>query len=953
MNWRPTFNWIKKFGLGRILLLPAIGLALAAATPAAGQPTLFPVVETKLTNGLRILTLEDHDCPIAEVEVWYHVGSADEPPVKQGFAHLFEHLMFRGTDRLGPTDHFDLLQSVGGHCNAYTAFDQTCYHESLPARQLELAFWLESERMAFLTVDATGFTTERKVVEEELRMYLKEPYGDLQAPALTALFGEQAYAHSPAGSIHDLRLATPPDVHSWWVNWYTPNNATLVVVGDVQAGQVKALAEKYFGWIPPVPPPARHILKVTPFESARAVVLKSENAPAPITGLVWRTVPLGDPDQLPLELLATILGGGESSRLYRRLVTDERMAVAALARPFSLERGGVFAAGAVLSPLGGDTQKALAAIKSELERLRAHGVTEEELEKARNQTVSELVLGAQTDEGKAQLIGQAAVLGAGLDELNARLERLRQLTTEDLLRAARTYLDPEHALTVTVPSSGLMGQLGRFLLGARATDEGTPAPFDTNVVLRGRPGVVRPAALPAHAPIAEGNSPLPNPTVYEDRLANGLRVLIAPRTNTPAVHLVLALPFGSCVEEKVGATAMTLALVTKATAQHDEKALAEELGLYAIELSGSADLDNCRIQATCLSEHSERAFSLLAEAATTPTFPQAAFKTALSQAMTELTMADNMPSTVADREFRRRFYAGHPYGREVSGQTADLNALRREDLVAHWRRVARPEQATLIITGALPHEQALALSEHFFGAWQGQDRSDLKTPAPAPYAEATHILLVDWPGAQQSEIRVGCPGLVETDPDKPVADLVGEYFGGSFGGRLNKAIRVANGGTYGAQGGFHASRLAGSFSIHTFTKTASSAETLRTVLAQIRDLTNRPPAPAELSLHQRYFLGSAAGRLETPEDMAGQLERDSLAGLPLDQMQRACKAMAAADATQCQALVHRLVDPARMLIVVVGDAKRIANELQSIAPVTVLDRDGKETKNKADAPAVQ
>jgi zinc protease len=797
-------------------------------------------------------------------------------------------------------------------------------------------------------VDGTGFITERNVVEEELRMYLNMPYGDLQAPGLTAVFGQHAYAHSPAGSIHDLRSATPPDVHQWWVSWYTPNNATLVVVGDVQPEAVKSLAEKYFGWIPSVPEPARRIPKVTPFEVPRSVVLRSENAPAPITGMVWRTVPEGHPDELALELLATIFGGGESSRLYRRLVTDDHLAVSALAAPFGLERGGIFAAGAVLSPIGGDTQSVLAAVKSELERLRAEGVSQEELEKARNQALSELVLGAETVNGKAQLIGRAAVLGAGMDELNARVERVRRLTREDLQKAARTYLDPEHALTVTVPASGLLGQLGRLLLGGQhRTEEAAPVPFDTNVVLRGREGVVRPAKLPAHPPIAEGNSPMPNPIVHGHRLANGLRVLIAPKTNAPAVHIVLALPFGSCVEEKVGAASMTLTMVTKATVEHDEKSLAEELGRYAIELSGSADADNNRIQATCLSEHAERAFALLAEASTTPTFPEAAFQTAIRQALTGLTVVDSTPSAVADREFRRHFYSGHPYGREISGQAADLTALRREDLVAFWRRVARPERATLIITGALKHAEALALSERFFGTWQGQENSDVNAPIPTAYAEPTHILLVDWPGAEQSEIRVGCPGLVQTDPEEPIAELVGEYFGGSFGGRLNKAIRVANGGTYGAQGGFHANRLAGSFSIHTFTKTPSSAETLRLVLAQIQDLTNRPPDSVELSMHQRYFLGSAAGRFETPEEIGAQLEHNSLAGLPLDNMQRTCKAIAGADASQCQKLIHRLIDPKHMLIVVVGDATRITQDLQSLAPVTVLDRNGKETNTKA------
>ncbi len=934
-------------------LIPTVGLRLCLRSlflwvclttieALADEAKLFPVVETRLTNGLRILTLEDHHCPIVAVQVWYHVGSADEPELKQGFAHLFEHLMFRGTDRLGPTDHFDLIQSVGGHCNAHTEFDTTVYENSLPAQQLELALWLESERMGFLTVDATGFNTERKVVEEELRMYLNNPYGDLQAPGLAAIFGNGVYAHSPAGSIHDLRLATPADVHEWWKRWYVPNNATLVVVGDVQAANVQTLAEKYFGWIPPVPQAERHITNAAPYEAAKSVTLKSQNAPAPLSAFVWRTVPEGNPDSLPLELAGTILGGGESSRLHRKLVNDDKLAVEAMAVPFGLERGGIFAAAAVQSPLGGDAAKAKAAIQGELERLRKDGVTAEELEKARNQAVNELVIGAETDEGKAALIGQAAVKGAGLDELNARLDRLRHLTREDLQKAVNTYLDPQRALTVNVPSSGLLDQLGKMLLGApKKTDDIAPVSFDTNIVLRGRPGVVRPADLPLHAPVAEGNSPMPTPDVREHRLANGLRVLIAPRTNTPAVNIILALPFGSCVETKNGAASMTMALLTKGTAKHDEKSMTEELGRYAIEMSGSADVDDSSLTARCLNENAERAMSLLAEAATTPTFPEDAFKTAVTQTATGLAVSDSTPASVVGREFRHYLYPGHAYGREVSGDAADVAALRRDDLVAHWKRVARPESAALIITGDLPEEKAIALSEKFFSAWKSQDESEITVAPPPKYSEGTRILLVDWPGAGQSEIRAGCPGMTATDTNLPVAKLVGEYFGGSFGGRLNKAIRVANGGTYGAQGGFNAGRLAGSFVVHTFTKTPSTADTLRMVLAQIQELTNRPPDKAELAQSQRYFLGSAAARLETSEQEAGEIERDVLSGLPLDNMQRTFKIIAGSDAAACQALIHRYVDANQLLIVVVGDASKIANDLQSIAPVIILDKSGK------------
>jgi len=345
--------------LGILGLVPKTNGALAATAAS----TLFPVTEIRLTNGLQILTLEDHSSPLVAVQVWYHVGSADEPVGKHGFAHLFEHMMFRGTDRLGPTDHFDLLHSVGGDCNAYTAFDETCYHETLPADQLELAFWLESERMGFLTVDGPGFNTERKVVEEERRLDLSLPYGEVADKGPPLIFGQHPYGHDPLGTFRDLRQAKPSDVHAWWASHYTPNNATLVIVGDVKTERVRIMCERYFGWMPSMPQESRNIPMLGAWEVPQEITLNLANAPAPGAGIVWRTASEGDPDALALDLLATILGGdavatiqggANSSRLYRRLVVEEpprrdgngaavhRVACRCVwgrSRPFSIRRG--------------------------------------------------------------------------------------------------------------------------------------------------------------------------------------------------------------------------------------------------------------------------------------------------------------------------------------------------------------------------------------------------------------------------------------------------------------------------------------------------------------------------------------------------------------------------------------------------------------------------------------
>jgi zinc protease len=809
--------------------------------------------------------------------------------------------------------------------------------------------------MAFLTVDRDGFSTERKVVEEERRLDLNLPYGELADKGPPLMFGQDPYGHNPLGTFRDLRKATLADVHSWWVRWYTPNNATLVVVGDVKPRRVRALCERYFGWIPPVARPARNLPELAAWDRPQQIMLDLANAPAPGVGLVWRTVPEGHPDALALDVLAMIVGGdpfatiggsGNSSRLYRRLVAEDHLAVMAGAIQFGFARAGLMGAGAALSPLGGDTARVTSVLRSEMERLRDEGATDAEVEKARNQLIQQLVLQAQTVEGKASLIGRAAVVGRGVAELNSRLERLRSITRADLQRAAQLYLAPQQAMAITVPGSSIWDQLGRLFFGNRKAEEAAPIELADETVVRGRPGVIRPAQRPLHPPIAEAGSSIPNPTIHEHRLANGLRVLVGPNSSGSLVQAVLALPFGSWAEQKPGATELALALLAQGTQKHDEEAFAEALNRYGIAFSGVASHDDSRIQMTCLQEHAERAFELLGEAVTQPTFAEPSFRTVVAQKLTELNLTDSATVMVATREFERHLFGNHPYGRRVSGEAAELSALRRDDIEAQWRRIARPEKATLIIAGPLSDKRALALAERFFTGWHGSAESALAPlPPPAPdKPKKTRILLVDWPGAGQSQICIGGLGISNRDPQKPIASLVGSYFGGTFGSRLMKAIRVEKGATYGALGRFEANRFSGTFKVQTFTKTGSTAETVRSVLAEIRRLIQQPPTSEELSSHKRYFLGSAAARFETPEQIASSLAHDVLNELPLDYFQRSLTAIASADAAQCSALVRRVVDPDHLLIIVVADAVAVSRDLEAIAPVTVLDREGKEIR---------
>ncbi|MHC4406665.1 MAG: M16 family metallopeptidase, partial [Planctomycetota bacterium] len=325
---------------------------VVASAEAQSDAPAYDYRQFELPNGLRVITLEDHSCPIVSVQVWYHVGSKNEDPERQGFAHMFEHMMFRGTDRLGPTDHFDLIRRTGGTTNGYTNFYTTVYLETLPANQLELALWLEAERMALLRIDQESFETERKVVEEERRLGLNRPFGTMMEKTMAEMFKVHPYRWTPIGNIPHLRAAKVGELRDFWNRYYVPNNATLIVVGDVTHEQVRRSAKEYLGWIPRVEDPPRVTVREPLAGEKRSATIREKNAPVPVVMVAYRAVPVAHDDSVPLELLGTILAGGQSSRLYRDLVAENQLAVAAQAMNFSLEQDGMFALYAVMGPTG-------------------------------------------------------------------------------------------------------------------------------------------------------------------------------------------------------------------------------------------------------------------------------------------------------------------------------------------------------------------------------------------------------------------------------------------------------------------------------------------------------------------------------------------------------------------------------------------------------------------------
>lgn len=924
-----------------------LGLLICAATSRAEDAApLYDFREQQLENGLRVITLEDFSCPIVAVHLWYHVGSKDENPQRNGFAHMFEHMMFRGTDRLGPTDHFDLIRRVGGDCNAFTAFDNTTYIQTFPSNQLELVLWLEAERMSFLKIDQTAFDTERKVVEEERRLGLNQPYGNVPEQALTQIFTQHPYRWLPIGNIAHLRAASVQELRDFWTTYYVPNNATLVIVGAVKNDDAQALARKYFSWIPRYPDPARVTVRDALPSAPKVIKLSAENAPAPVVGLAWRTVEQKHPDGPALQMLATILGGGDSSRLYRKIVAEQGAAAFTVAGAFSLEQDGLIGAGAVLNPFGGDAKEVMETIRGEVTRLRDELVSEQELEKARNGKLSEIVAESLTVTSKALALGQAAVLEGDTSRVNRKLADVRAVTREDIQRVARQYMSPESVHEVMIERN-LLGSLASMLGGKRSAEENAPitAAPETSPPAPGRPGLTRPDGYAAQAPLAQARPANPIPEKQSATLANGLKVIVVPNHEAPYVTIELGLRTGAWTDEQPGAASMALGMLTRGTEKKSEAQLAEEMEHYAIQLGGAAGIDNSSVSASCVSDHAERAVTLLAEVIRTPSFPDSEFQKLRTQTRTGLAIQTETPAYQAGREFRKRLYGEHPYARTVTGEPSELDQLEVEDAQAWWRKNARPDLGALVFAGDISFDAALKLAKENFESWTPEGTApNPALPAPPPPAP-TRIYLVDRP-VQQCEIRAGHLAFTRDHGDYFPSRVLNGYFGGAFSSRLNEKIRVEKGLTYGARGGFDSSRLLGKFEVSTFSKVESAAQTVGVILDELKRVRDEPPSEKELVHTRDYIIGSFAGARETPQAVADDLWLLESQGLPADYFETMLKAVAATSAEDCARIARENVKLDQLVVVVVGPAGKLQSELEKLAPVTLVA--GAESDPQAD-----
>src|SRR3984885_11613173 len=459
-------NWVR--AASTIFL--AAGIAAALAMPLAAQgkaaseadrPPKLNFTTHELSNGLKVILLENHEVPVIDLQIWYHVGGKDELPGHTGFAHLFEHLMFKGSAHVGPDEHSRIIEAVGGFDNAETNDDSTDFFETFPSQYLERVLWLEADRMGSLNVDDANFKSERQVVEEERRVRVdNQPYGSIEEDLRAAAFTVHGYHHTPIGSIADLDKATLEDVRAFFNTYYKPNNATLVIVGDFNSDQALTWTKKYFEGIPASAGPIPRPNKPEPPQTAEREVSKSyTNTPLPAVVIGYKIPARYSPDSYPLDLASNILAGGESSRLYQALVYKDQIAVQSAGFGNFTEDPNLFWAYAIMNQ-GHTAEEGEKSLVGVLDGLKTAPVEAGELEKAKNQEISGYVLGRDTDEQKAVALASAAVIGKDPGLANTELDHYLTASAADVQRVAKDYFQSAHAtvLIVTPAAPGAPGQ---------------------------------------------------------------------------------------------------------------------------------------------------------------------------------------------------------------------------------------------------------------------------------------------------------------------------------------------------------------------------------------------------------------------------------------------------------------------------------------------------------------
>jgi zinc protease len=916
------------------LAVAAAGLLLAG-TAARGDERAPQVPDLKvetysLPNGLEVILHEDHTTPVVAVDIWYKVGSKNEKVGRTGFAHLFEHLMFQGSQH-HDDEYFGPLEKIGADLNGSTGTDRTNYYEVVPSNALELALWLESDRMGFLVpaLSQAKLDNQRDVVKNERRQRVDNvPYGQSHEKLLEALYPEgHPYHHSVIGSMADLSAASLEDVSSFFRTYYSPNNASLCIAGDFDPAEAKRLVEKYFGPLPRGPEVAKIKPQVPKLDKSKHITM-TDRVSLPRVDLVWPTGPRGDAEEQALDLLSIILGGsGKESRLFRALMYDRQLAARVAAGHPASELAGEFTV--TISARPGQTLDDLVKIAdAEIDRLKADGPTDAEVLKAQNTQESELIVGLQSMQRVGDFLNAYNVEFGDPLAYKAEMVRLFKVTPADVKRVAREYLTDARVRIDVVPGPPTERA------AEVEVDRSKQAPIESPKVAEVKDTFDR-SAEPRLGPPPKFTPP----AVARRRLSNGLEVLVAERHELPILTLNLVVKGGEGLVPagKDGLASMTAALLTEGTASLDSLGLAGALSEIGATINARGSLESTTVSLTTLTKHTARALDLYADVLLHPSFPQKELDRLRVQRLAALRARLDRAEGISGVVFPQLLYGkDHPYGRPDLGTPRTVEAMSRDDVVAFHKKLFLPNNATLIVVGDTTPEAITAALEKELSSWKPGEAPRYVVPEP-PTAKGVTVFLVDKPSAAQSVLAAGLVGPPRSTPDYFPLTVMNAVLGGQFSSRLNLNLREEKGFTYGARTHFAFRIGPGPFDAGCSVATKDTAAALAEMVKELTDITGpRPVTDPELAFAKENLIKGFPGEFETTFDVAGTLASMVVYKLPDDYYLTYQKNVEAVTRDDVNRVARQYIDPTRLTILVVGDRAQVEPQLRSLPFAKVI-----------------
>ena len=911
---------------------PAVALAPAgpAPVPALVQQVAIPHETFQLANGLTVLVHEDRKAPIVAVSTWYNVGSKDEPKGKTGFAHLFEHLMFNGSENL-PGDFFEYLQQIGAtDYNGTTSFDRTNYFQNVPTGALERALFMESDRMGYLlgAVTQAKLDNQRGVVQNEKRQGDNQPGGLVFYEILNNLFPEgHPYRHTPIGSMADLDSASLADVKAWFRDNYGPNNAVLVLAGDIDAATARPLVEKYFGEIGrgPVNVPADASIPV--LAAPKTVVMKDRVAAVSVQRY-WPMPGILDRQLVALDIAGSVLGGLASSRLDNVLVRDEKIAVGVTAGNIPFQRVGVFTATATAKP-GVDPALVERRLDEIIRQFIAEGPTDDEVRRAATSEVAGRIRGLEQVGGfggKAVALAEGKVYAGDSDFYRKTLATYATVTPAEVRAAMNEWL--------TKPSLTL-----RLEPGDR------PAYEEAKAVAQAKKGdskttVTKKREIPSLGPMA----PLDFPDVSHVTLANGVKLHYAQRTAVPVTQLALSFNAGFAADapDSRGLQNLTMGLLDEGTETRTSQQIAEEQERLGAQIGAGGSADRSTVNMSALSANLGPSLDLLADVVRNPAFADAELNRVRAQTLTAIQQQLKDPNGMASRALPALLYGpSHPYATTAAGDPAAVARFTRNDLIAFQQRWLRPDNLEIFVVSDRPLAEVQAEIDRRFGQWEAPAvPRGVKQFAAAPARPTSpKIFLLDRPQSPQSVIIGG--QVTPVDPRSDVTDLgsANDVIGAGFLSRINMNLRETKGWSYGVRGTVQINENAVPYIVSAPVQADRTADSIRELAKDYSAFLGAAgTTEEELKRITAKSIQELPGRFETSNAVLSAMQSNALLGRPDNYYELLAGKYRAQTRASLDAAARAAIAPQGFVWVVVGDAAKIRPQLAKLKmPIEVIE----------------